>query len=166
MKNRKLILSTVITLLIGVLGGYAIARTQNSIGAPVIHSEEEHSHSEEDNASHGHEMFVVGPEEAPTVNLEVTEDAKSGWNVKVITSNFTFTPQNVNGENVVGEGHAHLYVDGEKISRLYSNNFHYDENFDGTKTFRVTLNANDHSEYAVGEEVIAAEQTVTHEAHE
>ena len=132
------------------------------------HGSEEHDkhadHDEHDAHSHG--MYMVEADQAPTVTLNVTEDAKSGWNIRIDTTKFEFAPQNVNDENVLGEGHAHLYVDGEKIARLYGPDFHYDGSFDGTKTFRVTLNANDHSEYAVSEQVISAEQEVTHTHHD
>jgi hypothetical protein len=92
----------------------------------------------------------------------VTEDAKSGYNIKILTTDFIFTPESVNGENVIGEGHAHLYVDGEKVGRLYSPYYHYDGSFEGTKTFSVTLNANDHGEYAIDGEVISTEVQITH----
>ena len=122
----------------------------------VAHSETGHNHD--------HGMFMVSAEEAPTVELMVEEDKKSGYNVRIMTTNFEFTPENVNGENVVGEGHAHIYVDGKKVGRVYDEYYHVDENFDGTKEFRVTLNANDHSEYAVNGEVVEATVMVTHDS--
>ena len=128
-----------------------------------------HNSEEGDSHDHGHghggAMFMVDAANAPSVNVRVSEDAKSGWNVVVEATDFTFAPESVNGENVIGEGHAHLYVDDKKVARLYGPYFHYDENFDGAKEFRVTLNANDHSEYAVNGEVIEAVQQVVHMAH-
>ena len=108
--------------------------------------------------------YEVEAEKAPKVELVVSEDAKSGYNIKIITTDYKFTPENVNQENIPNEGHAHLYIDGVKIARLYSPYFHYDGNFEGTKTFRVTLNANDHSEYALNGETIASEIQVTHDS--
>ena len=35
-----------------------------------------------------------------------------------------FAPENVNQADVDGQGHAHIYVDGEKVSRVYGERFH------------------------------------------
>ena len=37
----------------------------------------------------------------------------------VKTKRFEWAPEHVNRDHVRGEGHAHLYVDGEKLTRLY-----------------------------------------------
>ncbi len=167
--NSKLVVTTVIALLVGIGGGYTISQQMNTVEEPNEVDISQHEHIEMDDKegmSHSHEMFMVKKDEAPTVTLSVEEDAKSGWNIKIDTTKFTFTPQDVNGDNVLGEGHAHLYVDGEKVARLYSPYFHYDETFEGAKTFKVTLNANDHSEYTLDGEVISATKEVNHAHHE
>ena len=69
-----------------------------------------------------------------------------GWNIHVTTKNFRFSPENINKEPIEGEGHAHLYVDGKKISRLYNAWFHLSNLSPGSHTLRVTLNANNHAE--------------------
>lgn len=109
-----------------------------------------------------HAAYNVSARDAPSVTLRVEEDSKSGWNLTLETTNFTFAPEHVGEDNILGEGHAHLYVDGVKVARLYGNHFHYGEDFDGSREFRVTLNANDHSEYALDGQVIEATRTVTH----
>ena len=153
----KLITVAVLCLVVGYGAGYVVAdRSEDSTDTHNTHQNNHGSHMK-------HEMFMIDAEQAPSVSLTVTEDAKSGWNIQIDTEDFEFTPQDVNGDNVVGEGHAHLYVDGAKIARIYSNNFHYPENFDGTKEFRVTLNANDHGEYAVDGQVIEASVSITHD---
>lgn len=147
-----------IVLAIGLVTAHVIMNNRYE-NAPT------HSHSTDTEGqmtqSHG-TLFEVNASQAPTVSISVVEDAVSGWNIKVETDNFRFTPDNVNQENIIGEGHAHLYVDGVKVARLYAGDYHYIENFDGTRTFRVTLNANDHSEYAVDGDVIDSEVQVTH----
>lgn len=169
MKNNSVLIGLA-TLLIGLGGGYALGAAAESdsanvsVASTVEHDDHDHD-VEEDTHSHG-EMVMVDAEGAPTVSIQVTEDAKMGWNISLDTENYTFTPENVNGVNVANEGHAHLYVDDEKVGRLYGSEYHYDKNFDGTKTFRVTLNANNHGEYAVDGQVIEAVAEVTHEAHD
>jgi hypothetical protein len=177
------ILGLLAALVVGLAGGFGIARllddgSTGAAEAEAAMSAEMSSPSPaasamhvDDHATAGemgdmHEAYEVPAAQAPSVSLKVVEDAKSGWNVMLTTDQFTFTPENVNGENVVGEGHAHLYVDGVKVARLYGPYFHYPESFDGTRTFRATLNANDHSEYAVDGQVIEAVVDVTHEHHE
>lgn len=157
--NKDVLLAAIIALILGLGGGYGITQLttdDSNVSDTSTESTEEtaHTHSE---------MYEVDVENAPTVKIMVEEDAKSGWNVRIITTNFTFAPENVNGMNVEGEGHAHLYVDGVKISRVYGDYFYYGEEFDGTKTFKVSLNANDHSEYTVDGVPITAAVEVTHD---
>lgn len=170
MKNN-LIMAAVVSLIIGFSGGYLLAdskKDETKQSGEMSHSDEAHTmdeHSGDSLMLHSHNMFNVEVGQAPSVSFTAEEDAKSGWNITLKTDKFKFTPENVNGENVVGEGHAHLYVGGEKVARLYGPNFHYDEAFDGTKTFRVTLNANNHEEYAVDGDVIDAQQQISHKHH-
>ena len=151
--QKDLLAVLILSLILGGSGGFFLgAATNDAAVAPTVTStESQHSHSS---------VYEVSAKEAPKVELVVTKDAKSGYNIKIIATDFTFTPENVNEDNVLGEGHAHLYVDGEKVGRLYSPYFHYDGNVEGTKKFRVTLNANDHSEYAVDGETIESTQEV------
>lgn len=162
-KQKDLVMVMVLSLLLGAGGGYAVGAVTNSDDGKVVVSESEVT-ADTMTHSHGDSMFMVSEDEAPTVEVMVTEDTKSGYNVKIMTTNFTFTPENVNGDNVVGEGHAHLYVGDKKIGRLYGPDFHYNGAFEGTETFRVTLNANDHSEYALDGEIIEATKTVVHDS--
>lgn len=101
-----------------------------------------------DHSMMNHEEIEV-PADLPTpsVDLVVHNDPKSGWNLQLITSNFKFSPRNASTEHVDGEGHAHLYVDGIKIGRLYGEWYHFDEKLSpGDHEFQITLNANDHSD--------------------
>ena len=47
------------------------------------------------------------------------EDKMDGFNLIISTSNFIFSPQNVNEKNNGNEGHAHIYINGTKF-RQYS----------------------------------------------
>ncbi|NUN11126.1 hypothetical protein HUU53_00585 [Candidatus Micrarchaeota archaeon] len=83
----------------------------------------------------------------PTIQLMVTQDFNGGWNLHLITSNFIFAPENAGGQNFAGQGHAHLYVDGEKIARIYSDWYYLPPLSEGKHELTVTLNTNDHSDY-------------------
>lgn len=100
---------------------------------------------------HSHEQVEIAADApVPTLSAVVEEDAKSGWNIQLVTTNFAFAPERASGEHVVGEGHAHVYIDGVKIGRVYGPWYHVDGYTEGVHTVRVTLNANDHREYAIG----------------
>lgn len=86
---------------------------------------------------------------APRVEVSVHQDAVSGWNLKLETSNFRFTPENVNSANVLAQGHAHLYINGKKLARVYSEWFHVAKLSPGRHSLRITLHANQHEHYTV-----------------
>lgn len=120
-----------------------------------------------DGHAHGGDGFeAVDP--VPSVEVEVTEDPKSGYNVRVTTTDFTFTPESVGDEATTsGQGHAHLYVDGQKVARLYGEWYHLDRDLSaGDHDIRVSLNADDHSEYVTGGEPIEATTTITVEGED
>ncbi|MRX27987.1 hypothetical protein [Kangiella sp. HZ709] len=85
------------------------------------------------------------------------KDEKSGWNLELITENFAFAPEQVNQAHRVGHGHAHLYINGKKITRLYSHWYHLEELPEGKHLIKVNLNTNDHQDYALNGKVIGAE---------
>jgi hypothetical protein len=101
-------------------------------------------------AIHMHTVLEVGTSvPVPTVSVVAIEDAKDGYNLHITTENYTFTPENVNEESVQNQGHGHIYVNDTKVSRLYGNWFNLptSELQDGENLIKVTLNANDHSEW-------------------
>jgi hypothetical protein len=116
----------------------------------------------DERAPDGHPLREVPAEEAPTVSLEVEPDPHDGWNVHLDVEGFAFTPQASGGSAHGGRGHAHLYVDDEKYGRLYGPWFHlpYEAIGDGEHTVMVTLNADDHTTWAVDGEAVQAEQEV------
>ena len=107
-------------------------------------------------AEHQHGTLAVANQGAPTVVITATADSMTGWNVHVETKNFRFAPEHVGQAHVAGEGHAHLYLDGKKIARLYGPWFHVPAQAAGKHSLRVTLNANSHEELAVDGKVIEA----------
>ena len=160
--QKELIAVMILSLLLGFGSGFLVSSAFDNSGSSE--TKEEMSHSDK-SLSHGsHDLFEVSAADAPSVKITVTEDAKSGYNVHLDTVNFEFAPKEVNKNRVLGEGHAHLYVDGEKISRLYGPDFHYNENFEGEKVFKVTLNANNHSDYAVNGNVVSDATAVSHDS--
>jgi hypothetical protein len=114
-------------------------------------------------AGHQHKMHPAPTGKPPSVRLEVTADPDSGWNVHLITANFRFAPERAGGEVRTGEGHAHLYVDGAKVARVYGPWHHLpaDPVPAGKHTLKAELNANDHGPWVVDGKPVAATTTLT-----
>lgn len=117
---------------------------------------------ERESHSHSPEPTEIDVDTAPSLEVTVTEDPKSGFNLQAVPTGFTLTPENVNGDNVDGEGHMHIYVDGEKLTRLYGEWFHIKDEFGtGEHEVRVELSNNDHSAVAVDGTIVEAVTTFT-----
>ena len=115
-------------------------------------------------ASGGHHYNTIEAAAGMSVDINVTADLLAGVNVQILTEGFTFAPENVNGAHVESEGHAHIYVDGVKVSRVYTPWFYLKDLTPGEREIRITLNANSHEEYAVaGSNVQAATRFTYHE---
>ncbi len=123
----------------------------------VPESEDGHTH---------HDMVEADPSSAPSVDVTVTPDPKSGWNVRAVTSDFTLSPENVSTDHVDGAGHLHLYVDDVRITRLYGEWWHLSELSEGDHEIRVDVATNDHRSYAVDGEPVSGSTMVTVSADE
>lgn len=121
---------------------------------------EDHSgHFTHDHALH-EGTTEVDPLRPAQVSLRVVKDASAGWNVFVDTENFRFAPESVNADNLANEGHAHLYVNNVKITRLYGPAYHMADLPEGPHKIMVSLNANDHTALVSGGEYVAATATI------
>ena len=59
-----------------------------------------------------------------------------------------------------GTGHAHVYINGVKLGRLYGHWMHLTGLKAGEHTIKVTLNSNDHQDYALNGVIIGDEVTI------
>lgn len=120
-----------------------------------------HADVHDASGAHSHEPIELGTTDSvPTVSLVVLKDPVGGWNAHVSTTNFRFAPEHASLNHISGEGHAHLYVDGQKIARLYSEWFHIASLSAGTHKITVSLNANDHAPFVVNGQPLEASVTV------
>jgi hypothetical protein len=95
-----------------------------------------------------------------TVELEVAEDPVAGYNLFFPTTGFTWAPEHASTEHIDGEGHAHLYVDGVKVGRIYTEAYHLGRLEPGSHEITIELNTNTHAPYAVNGEPVAQTATV------
>ena len=110
---------------------------------------------------HDHdEMVEIGSNDAH-IQLVVHRDTVSGVNLEVVTHGFTYAPDKAGADHHPGEGHGHLYVDGEKIARLYGSWYHLGGLAEGPHDVTVTLNANDHRLLSSGGTPLRDSVTVT-----
>ncbi len=167
-KFRENLINVLIVLVTGVLffyvgSSYEASRHESQEHSVVFHNNDDAQNFEDEHKTEGkddsmvHDKVEVDSELVPKVEVELTEDLKSGYNLKIITENFTFTPDKASmDDQTQNEGHAHLFINGEKIARIYSTHFHIDDSLlvEGGNEVKVTLNANDHSQWAVDGEVL------------
>jgi len=126
------LLSIVLTGLMLIFSVNALAQA-NSNGATSIHE--------------------ISEDAAPTASLELKKDPTGGFNVHVVTTNFTWRPEMASMKYVPGEGHAHVFLDGRKIMRIYNEWFHLNTYQFATKAGEQLLSiefvGNDHAPYTI-----------------
>ena len=119
-------------------------------------SDATHAHSE--SHSHGELRVIPVDQAAPTIELRATPDATDGYNLHLDVDGFAFSPERTGEQTDAVEGHAHLYVNGTKIGRVYGNWVHLSAKMlePGKNLIRITLNDNLHHNWGVGETPIEA----------
>jgi len=111
-----------------------------------------------------HAPIEVGHNQSmPCVKITLYPDTLSGYNIHIETTNFTFAPTHVSTEHIMGEGHAHVYVNGTKVARAYTNWLHLPSVGNGSMVM-VELNANSHAPYSHHGIQIMDEIMVGHDA--
>lgn len=135
---KRILLASTTIFCATVISNMGIARTQKII-TDARHQGGEHQHHKT--------MEIPAGQPVPSVDLIVHKDSLRGYNLQAKVSNFRFAPENVNQAAKPGEGHAHIYVNGKKINRLYSS-WYYLELPPGKNAIAVSLNANSHESLA------------------
>lgn len=147
MKIKTLLLASTTLVCVTLPGNSSeLAKTNripanNRLGDAIVADSKTHSG---DTHNHASIMEIPAGQPVPSVDLIVHKDPMRGWNLETKVTNFRFAPENVSKEAKSGEGHAHIYVNGEKINRLYSSWYHIENLKPGKNTISVGLNANSH----------------------
>ena len=114
--------------------------------------------------AHGDHKKIEVPQNQPqpTVKLSVTKDALRGWNLQIATTNFRSAPEKIATKSTAtNEGHAHLYINGKKVTRLYGNWYYINNLKQGRNQIKVTLNTNSHADIMVnGKPVMAMAEVI------
>lgn len=153
--NRALAL-----LIIGLTLGGGIGFVLAAANSVTLEAQNHSGHrlSGDDLAAHAmlHETPLVLSEDADVaLEISLLPDPVAGWNLHIQTDGFTFAPQNAGLDHVAGEGHAHVYVNGVKRGRIYSDWTHLELPL-GEIELKVTLTANDHRPLHIGDQPVEA----------
>lgn len=93
----------------------------------------------------------------PTVTVQVHPDPHKGWNLEIRTTHFTFAPEQLDRPTQWNAGHAHLYLNGQKLTRLYGPWYYLEHLPAGQVQVTVTLNTNHHQDlYHNGQRIEAS----------
>lgn len=141
-------------------GDFGCMMAMDDFWTPLVEGESPHpeetmvmdssTHTHADGEMHDHSKLIdLDAGDAPVVDLSVIPLSDGSYNVRVQTLNFTFAPQKIDQAPTDGEGHAHLYVDGVKIARIYGEWYHLASLPEDAQEISVTLYANNHQALAV-----------------
>ncbi|MBD2020912.1 hypothetical protein H6F43_12055 [Leptolyngbya sp. FACHB-36] len=100
-------------------------------------------HSPISESAHHSTVEIPKGQPVPSVNLVVHPDPMDGWNLEVKVANFRFAPERISQKGSLTEGHAHLFVNGRKVTRLYGT-WYYLALEPGQHKITVSLNTNQH----------------------
>ena len=97
---------------------------------------------------HSVKVIPAGYKNPPGVKIRLVRDAhtRGALNLFLDLENFRFAPEEVNKTSRINEGHAHLYLNGKKLTRLYAASYFMDKLPKGDLEIRVTLNTNMHED--------------------
>lgn len=149
----------VIGLTFGAAGGFVYAAANGFTLDGHDHSDPAY-HGSTDHAEAHDTPLDLALTDVPTLAIEVTRDPMSGYNLHVKVDGFAFAPAAASTSHINGQGHAHVYVNGVKLARLYSPWMHLDVLPAGNVEIAVTLNTNDHRPLATSGAPITAKTTI------
>lgn len=162
---------TFVLFLIGLTFGGAGGFVYAAANGITLDGHDHASHGAVDHAAMGHgggdhaamhdTPLDVAAADAPRLEIAVTKDPMSGYNLHVMPAKFAFAPEGASKAHIDGQGHAHVYANGVKLGRLYGAWMHLDQLPKGAVEISVTLNSNDHRPFAVNGQPISATQTIT-----
>jgi hypothetical protein len=115
-------------------------------------------------------ISVPANTKTPALSLHISKDLMSGYNLilKLQQYHLTPPPEALSMDELMGvsidansqfiEGHAHLYINGIKIQRVYGENIHLPQHLfkTGVNTISITLNNHGHMYWVANDKKIIA----------
>ena len=117
-------------------------------------------HDDHDHSSHSHE--AAHESEVP-VGVDISAEVEDGGGVivHVTAEGWRWAPESMDMEHEPGAGHAHIYVDGVKVGRVYNSRYRLSDLESGERHILVTLNTNDHKRLTLNGNPVEASAIVT-----
>jgi hypothetical protein len=161
--NSWLKIFMIVALALMVFKGAALAQHVHGSPEPDPHQAHGADSAQQIHDDHSaHQVFQVPENEpAPALTVRVFDDPVSGWNLQLVTENFTFAPYHAGLNHIPGEGHAHLYINDIKFTRILGPWYHLDRLPGGENTVRVALSTNDHQYYSVNDQIVEDSVVIT-----
>ncbi|MFC9466110.1 hypothetical protein [Streptomyces coelicoflavus] len=111
----------------------------------------------------GRRYREVDAEHAPEVGIEVQPEADDTWDVRLTVRDFRFSPDGTEEQAVAGRGVAHLFLDGDHLTRLRGPRYRLAADLvsRGTHQLTVRLYADDGTVWAVEGEPVESTADIT-----
>ena len=94
---------------------------------------------------------------APTVAVSWKKSpSATGATLQLSVDNFTFVPLRDDLKHIPNQGHAHIYLNGLKLGRLYAETYEVGSLLPGKYRLSVVLNSNDHRPYLTNGQLVAS----------
>lgn len=125
-------------------------------------SSHEHSsgHNEVNDIQVNHNYSSLEITDNIEFDFELIQENSNNWNIFLNVKGIKFSPENVGKQHIDGQGHAHVFVDGVKHGRMYSNWYHLGF-IDFGSEITVTLNSNNHKAFIKGGELVEVTHQLT-----
>ncbi|MFJ8148287.1 hypothetical protein ACIQ6R_24975 [Streptomyces sp. NPDC096048] len=111
----------------------------------------------------GRRYREVDGEEAPEVGIEVQPENDDSWDVRLTVRDFRFSPAGTEAKAVAGRGIAHVFLDGDLLTRLRGPEYRLAADLvpRGTHQLTVRLYADDGTVWAVDGEPVESTADIT-----
>ncbi|MFE1025869.1 hypothetical protein ACFW5I_15095 [Streptomyces sp. NPDC058818] len=111
----------------------------------------------------GRRYREVDAERAPEVGIEVQPETDDSWVVRLTVRDFRFSPAGTEAKAVAGRGVAHLFLDGDLLTRLRGPEYRLAADLvpRGTHQLTVRLYADDGTVWAVDGEPVESTADIT-----
>lgn len=109
-------------------------------------------------AMHQEQHAVPEGVPVPELGLELYADESDGYNLRILVRNFLMeSPVDASDDGNL-RGHAHLYLNGVKLTRVYGTALHLPARLfkQGINSLQLSINDHDHRVWAINREVIQA----------
>ncbi len=152
-------------IVVGFLNEPAYEGEMNAVSVRVTrggaggHEESSEMAGMDMSADPSHDMDAVESGVPIDVSLMTEVEEDGGVNVHIMTDGWTWSTGGAS--HVDGEGHAHIYVDGELFRMVYEPVNHLSGLAPGERQIRVALSANNHADLTYDGEPIEATAMVT-----